>query len=1027
MLYSGIFRSLDQSVDPKGQLYKCLIFTGYDPNDLNATVIGEDFGETNVGPYPVKRVRVGFSGIQFAYRNIPDTDSVVNLTMTDHPFTVEYSGDTDNVHKPYRCSTATVSFLQENLNTDFINSIGNGVMVMLLKWKNEVIQTTTTQGEVMLNTVTGAELEIADYIYNDPFTQRQNRYFHGFLPWEYDWFCYDVEWIGFATPEMLNVEYDHITDRFSLNCQDALSTLQYINFERTDQLETIQDTLIKMLNKLGTYEDVYITTSVHFNSVTNAFYTIPLEGSAMKHIVHQQDNFINEDDDPDKYLDVLEKMLDYLSLTAIPYKNSLWIVSNEGLAMGHTTYSHFTLGLSERPWVIPAEIPSTFSYSYMGDVDITDTTVLNGDSFCGGTDLSSNIIYNKVKVVCDEMRPEPLLPDLNDNENYEPETTAMDQPVALNLWDHYQTNPLTPGESEDNYQYFEMYLNRVATGVDDIRFFRYEYDSNTPHWNKPQLDVTDNDLFITHAVRYAGQDTTKTPLMDWVSGIQTPPTNPNTGAGAGYPGVMACMVDRASSSVGNRTDKPLSMSFSRSIFMATPANGTWVRSRTTATSDPYNWDDKTENWMPVVYLKSKPFLANGKQYINFCGDFTFYGNSNTPGSWVPCNFGKDHTTGSPGSTSWAHLRAFNPDYNYLWMKIKCGNYYLISNGRGSYSWTTTESYVKMWCDNAGKTLNDDYRHTAFPLETTIRNIEGITVNFSNIVPEGQAKPMQLEIWIDRPIGPGTYGGMSCTMDDFEVNIFSKEYVESRKRRNPDRDNTEYSNPILEGAIEERPEINLNHSSCDTAGLSYSETARKEVFSLRPGSTTTRYTTNPQVFNEGAGHYGLPEQVKIESLRNQGITPTVVMKTQVFNNLITPISRVFWSWLGTKPFIVDSMSIDYEYEQCDANLVEMKQPSNESISIERVNSTRNLYRTRDIIFNGHIARKNTSILQPVIPINTSVNNPANTNTPVVLSTDNDMAGNSGLNIDWATGQARLSTSPISGVSASNNNGQVVITI
>lgn len=1027
MLYSGTFRSLDQSVDPKGQLYKVLIFTNYNPNDRNATVIGEDDRSTNVGPYPVKRVRVGFSGIQFAYRYIPDTGSVVNLTMTDHPFTVEYSGDTDNVHKPYRCSTATVSFLQENLNTDFINSIGNGVMVMLLKWKNEVVR----QGSQMLNTVTGDTLPITNYIYDDPVTQRQNRYFHDFIPWTYDKFCYEVEWTGFATPEMLNVEYDHITDRFSLNCQDALSTLQYENFERTDQLETIQETLFKMLYKLGTYKDVYITNSVHFNSVTNTFldtqYTIPLDGPAMKHIVHQQDNFIDEDGEPDKYLEILEKMMDYLSLTAIPYKDSLWIVSNEGLAMGHTAYRHYNMELSSRLWILPAEVTLGNTYSDMGDVDISDTAVLNGDSFCGGTDLSSNIIYNKVKVVCDEMRPEPLLPDLDDNANYEPETTAMDQPVALNLWDHYLTNPSTPGESEDNYQYFEMYLNRVATGVDDIQFFRYAYDSQTSSWNKPQSIVTDSDLFITHAVRYAGQDTTKTPLMDWVSGIQTPPTNPSTGAGIGYPGVMACMVDRASSQVGNRTDKPLSMSFSRSIFMATPANSTWVRSHTTTTSDPYDWDDKTTNWMPVVYLKSKPFLANGKQYINFCGDFTFYGDGNTPGSWVPCNFGKDHISNPTSPSTWSQLRAFNPDYNYLWMKIKCGNYYLTSNGRGSYSWSAIESCVKMWCDNAGKALNDDYRHTAFPLETTIRNIEGITVNFSNIVPEGQAKPMQLEIWIDRPIGPGVRGAMSCTMDDFEVNVFSKEYVESRKRRNPDRDNTEYSNPILEGAIEERPEVNLNHSSCDTAGLSYSETARKEVYSSRPPFVTTRYTTNPKVFNEGAGHYGLPEQVKIETLRNQGITPTVVMKTQVFNNIITPISRVFWSWLGNKPFIVDSMSIDYEYEQCDANLVEMKQPSNESISIERVNSTRNLYRTRDIIFDGHIARRNIDILQPVVPINTGVNNPANTNTPVVLSTNNDIAGNSSLNIDWATGQARLSTSPISGVSADNNNGQVVITI
>lgn len=1025
MLYSGIFRSLDQSVDPKGQLYKVLIFTGYNPNDRNAIVIGEDERSTNVGPYPTKQIRVGMEGLTIrpAYRNIPDIESVVNLTMTDHPFTVEYAGDTDNVHKPYRCSTATVSFLQENLNTDFINSIGNGVFVMLLKWKNEVVQ----QGDFMVNTITSAILPITDYIYDDPTTGRQNRYFHDFLPWKYDKFCYDVEWIGFATPEMLNVEYDHITDRFSLNCQDALSTLQYENFERTDQLETIQETLFKMLYKLGTYKDVYITNSVHFNSVTNSLYTIPLEGSAMKHIVHQQDNFIDEDGEPDKYLEILEKMMDYLSLTAIPYKDSLWIVSNEGLAMGHTQYRHYNMELSIRLWILPAEVALGNTYTDMGDVDISDTAFLNGDSFCGGTDLSSNIIYNKVKVVCDEMRPDPLLPDLDDNVNYEPETTAMDQPVALNLWDNYLTNPSTPGRTEDNYQYFEMYLNRVAAGVDDIQFFRYEYDSNTPHWNKPQLTVTDNDLFITHAVRYAGQDTTKTPLMDWVSGIQTPPTDPSTGAGQGYPGVMACMVDRASSSVGNRTDKPLSMSFSRSIFMATPANGTWVRSHTTLTSDPYDWDDKTENWMPVVYIKSKPFLANGKQYINFCGDFTFYGDGNTPGSWVPCNFGKDHISDPSSPSTWSQLRAFNPNYNYLWMKIKCGNYYLTSNGRGSYSWSAIESYVKMWCDNAGKALNDDYRHTAFPLETTIRNIEGITVNFSSIVPEGQAKPMQLEIWIDRPIGPGTYGGMSCTMDDFEVNIFSKEYVESRKRRNPDRDNTEYSNPILEGAIEERPEINLNHSSCDTAGLSYSETARKEVFSSASSRSTTRYTTNPQVFNEGAGHYGLPEQVKIESLRNQGITPTVVMKTQVFNNIITPISRVFWSWLSNKQFIVDSMSIDYEYEQCDANLVEMKQPSGESISIERVNSTRNLYRTRDIIFNGHIARRNIGVLQPVVPISTGVNNPANTDTPVVLSTNDDMAGNSSLNVDWTTGQARLSASPISGVSASNNGGQVVITI
>lgn len=1025
MLYSGIFRSLDQSVDPKGQLYKVLIFTNYDPNDLNSTVIGEDEHPVNVGPYPIKRVRVGFSGIHFAYRNIPDTDSVVNLTMTDHPFTVDYSGDTDNIHKPYRCSTATVSFLQENLNTDFINSIGNGVFVMLLKWKNEVIQ----QGSQMVNPITGDILTIENCIYYDPITGRQNRYYHDYLPWQYDRFCYDVEWTGFATPEMLNVEYDHITDRFSLNCQDALSTLQYEKFERTDQLETIQETLFKMLYKLGTYKDVYITNSVHFNSITYSdfiSYTIPLEGSAMKHIVHQQDNFIDEDGDPDKYLEVLEKMMDYLSLTAIPYKDSLWIVSNEGLAMGHTTYRHYTIENYDRLWVLPAEFTPDegWTYSDMGDVDITDTAVLNGDSFCGGTDLSSNIIYNKVKVVCDEMRPEPLSPDLESDSNFKTEIPEQNQPIERNLHDGYTT---ASGFISENYHYFEMYMNRPADGVDDIKFYCYPgIGINYNNWNGTPHEVTDEDLVISHNIHVP--DTSSGATYDAVKGVTGDAT-------AWEAGCMACLAEFGDVSVANDSEQPTNVSFNRDILMAEIAN--WDHIRKTTTSYPHDYDDKSTYWNPLVYIKSKPFLANGKQYININGSFEFFTtvmncmvngfpNQTTPSNmgWFPCGQQVRISGGNPNGIG----PEFDTNHNYIWMKIKLGNRYLKDNGRGNYSWSATESFVRLWCNDDGIAANADWRFHSFNLETTTRGIEGITIKLP--VEAGYAYPYQLEIWIDRPLGPGSTNSvlpLSTVMHEFSINVYSEEYVKSRKRRNPDRDNTEYSNPILEGAIEERPDVNLNHSSCDTAGLSYSETARKEVFSSRPPFVTTRYTTNPKVFNEGAGHYGLPEQVKIETLRNQGITPTIVMKTQVFNNIITPVSRVFWSWLDNKPFIVDSMSIDYEYEQCDANLVEMKQPSNESISIERVNSTRNLYRTRDIIFNGHIARRNTGILQPVTPINIGVNNPANTNTPVVLSTSDDIAGNSSLNVDWATGQARLSTSPVSGVSANNDGGQVVITI
>jgi hypothetical protein len=131
MLYKGDFRSLDQSVDKKGQLYSVRIFTGYNPYDANSKTIGEDTSSTNVGPYPTKKITAYISGMSIVKKDVPD--DAVQLTMCDHPFVVNYVGDPNNIHKPYRCSSATVSFLQENLNTDFVNSLGNGVMVMLLK------------------------------------------------------------------------------------------------------------------------------------------------------------------------------------------------------------------------------------------------------------------------------------------------------------------------------------------------------------------------------------------------------------------------------------------------------------------------------------------------------------------------------------------------------------------------------------------------------------------------------------------------------------------------------------------------------------------------------------------------------------------------------------------------------------------------------------------------------------------------------------------------------------------------------
>lgn len=1009
MYYAGEFRSLDTSQDPRGSLYKVLIFTGYDSTALNPVTLFRGSTTTNVGPYPTESVMAGWAqDVQtgqwvMLHANVPSEP--VQLTMTSHPVKINYVGD-GKLQKPYRCSTAELSFLQSTLNTDFINSLGPRVLVYVLKWKNEVQLTNTNTYK---NMITNETLSKTVKQYYDRWTNRDITYYNDFIPWEKDNFCYDVVWAGFSTPEMLNTAFDHIVDKFTLQCQDALSTLKYTRFTRTDQMETMLDTLFRGLLTLGIYRNVYITSNVHFAGATNDLEAMgTTDGPVLRFMGHQQDNFFDEDGIAMYYLDVLENMMKYLGLTMIPEGDSLYITNDHCIGNGHTSYKKYSFDTGNFLWAIPASNPI---YDTGVDVDCADTVMLNGDKFCSSsTTLSSDAMVNKVTVECDEMRPDPLLPDLDNDGNYKPEIPSQNQPLALNLWDRYIVS--TDQYEEENYHYLEMYLNGLADGIDNIKFYCYPGCGSS--WSGTSHDPDVNDFVVTHARRYAGQSA-ENPAPDWVYGIITPP--PADYGSGGTPGVMSCMIDYADTTVSNRTQVPTSFNLKRGILIATPGNQSFPRYSGSGTSNPHDWDDKSAYWCPTLYLKSKPFLGNGKQYLNINGTFTYYGmGSINPTNWYPGRMGN-----RPSS-----YFSFSTNRNYIWAKVKMGDYYLAnvtSTGRGQYEWVNYETYVRLWFDDAGMSSGADYRWTGFNMETNIRGIDGISVELP--VPEGYAEPMQIEIWFDRPLGPGQNSSWcphSTVISDLAVNIYSDEYVESRKRRNPDRDNTRYENEVVQGAVEEAPRVDLIHSSCDTAGLSYAETTFRTIRRRTAGTVVHR--TNPEVLNDGSGYYGIPEKVRINTDKHQGITPSIKVDTGVFNDNVHMHSRFLWnSQLNGHKFILDSARIDLEYEQCDITLLEVKAPDATYANIDRIQATRNYYRTRDIIFDGHVALRN-----PVrLTISHVTGNKIDySDAPeVVLTTDESAVGASTFNMDWATGEFRLTAPSSGGIAASRSNNQVIV--
>ena len=433
--YYGDFRSLDTSNDPKGQKYRVLIFTGYD------------------GTTPYQYNRMDFEPVDGQTPHAPIVWPIVGtpLTMTANPFTVTYEGDAENIFKPYKCSTASVSFMQSAINLDFVNNNGTSTLVFLLKWKKEVSE---VNGR-MYNRATGETL-------NKRIIQNGGQtLFEDYEPYKYDRFCYNVEWIGFSTPETFSMDYDHTRDQFTLNAQDAFSVLRYSKYETMGDAVVVpmSDILFNLVGSLGTYRKIYITDTVKFQGETV---------NAILSTCEQQKNNFDEDNKPNDKLTVLSQMLTYLGLTAIPWHDALILTTPNALREGWCNYN---------VWALPESgYIMTFgggSYSQQPDEYISNRHTITEESHSGGTQISTVNVYNSATVKCDEYAVDMLLPDIGDNDN------LGNQTYNFELLDFFA--------SGNDHRFYYREHDYFNSNVAELKLFQYEGNPYGPGWGTAEV------------------------------------------------------------------------------------------------------------------------------------------------------------------------------------------------------------------------------------------------------------------------------------------------------------------------------------------------------------------------------------------------------------------------------------------------------------------------------------------------------------------------------------------------------------
>lgn len=834
--YYGDFRSVDNSADPKGQRYRVVIFTGYDGSN--------PYGYRTI-THPTQH------GYDVYVGRVPVNNYA--LTMTDRPFVVNYEGDDENIYKPYRCSTATINFRQSNINLDFLNSNGTSTLVVLLKWKNEVSEV----GGRMYNSSTGETLN-KHVVIENPHSEFPITWYNDYDPDRFDNFCFTVEWVGFSTPETFSMEYSHVADTFTLNAQDALSTLQYSKYSwlgdtETDPVVSFNTLLLDYCKSLGTYRKIYVTDTVKLPDVF---------ADVMTKICEQQANNYDEDGKPTDKLGVLEQILTYLNLTAIPYKNNLIVTTPNAIAEGWNYY--FTYTLPNNGYIINFPTDGD-TYTAQPCEELSDAFTVTQDAFAGGTTIGTNNVYNSVTAECDEYAVGELLPDIHDDKN---------------LNDGYYS-AARPNDNENSiwYVWETVYYQSNTPSIET-----YVYREIVNEGDRWRSDGQQTDLY--HAWLYANNQNSSW-ILDDGGVIQVP-----------YNGAF-----------------PNKYSPNRTIYFITPNQYHASRSAV---------NDKNVYSLNMLYMKSKRGLYNSNQWLQITGDWHFYCNELVYN--YPYNkYNMDNSNVVPNNC-------------YVWAKVKFGDKWLKSENASTYNWVDNECFCKLWLYY---TSNDQKANqgASYPFRWTKRGIDGIVVKLP--VDGDNVKPATFEIWIDKPLGVGTYLPTSATLSNFSFKILSTDYVNSRGRKEDRLTDTVYRTEMVADAIDEFDNVELTLSSASDKGLNYSETVRQ---------TATALKTMPKIYNTATGNYHIPEQHITANIANQYATPTINLQMTLHNGL-TPYSLVTWSKMNGKKFVVNSTETDYEYNTQNVTISEVKEAT--PLTTIRRDTTHNYRRNNDLVFNDNV--------------------------------------------------------------------------
>lgn len=788
------------------------------------------------------------------------------LTLTETPVSIEYSGEENNLYKQYKCSTATISMLQDMPESEFSDASGNNVFISVMQQREEM-----------------------SIINIDSYAQ-QNK----------DKTKFDVIWCGFATPNAYTQPFENQYDKFELECQDALSTLKYYDMKRyvSGGYISFTDVILRMLSKLRCIKDVYITNAVQTETGSNV----------LTQTATELNNWFDEDNEPEKMLDVFSEILKYYNLTAVEVGDKVFIMQYDAVAANVGTYAHYVNAEAENTQIYYSNKESEENCFVLADANVTLSKLIDiqpQNIAPGNTSITLESVFNRCKVISSFYNYPDTVTDEKEDVNifsskvWVKSVVADQAATGNNISDNKYLRTYTGSIPRTGlYVYYSKYgwnnniticefYNKKILGSSSVWSDEPEHEAESPL----KLYIYQNDEHVNTGGSYWVWQAkpNKTYIKPQGSGTnnewKVQSARYNSGA---Y--VMRYYNHSFSGETDGRDWQNVLNSLDAPTLKQVIAMSGWRTGNGQIRSENYPKNERETNRQIYLKYTSPTVTLTADTMIVISGAMTFYNEE----FLLPGSYGAtDKIVG---------------DDNYIYGRIKCGSLYY--NGS---AWQSSECDCKIYTS----AKNDA---SAFYSSFKFQN-SGVRwyqqYNGFSIAPPTGGYVGEIEVSIYRPFGfaPVNYAQLTI-LDDFAVSLVSESDDQYSENNDPEKTDNEFVNVMSDVAVEDYEDVEFKITTGDSRHTANYSNA------ILLGETNQNLG---KIKNVATNYIEIAEKQYLSNIVRQYSTPTLVLEINVKNSLnILPYTRLKYHYFNDKIFVVDSCSVDVESDNVSLRLVEKKQ-------------------------------------------------------------------------------------------------------